>query len=103
MKTLKISLLMCLFSVASFALDMQVMEGQVKFEMGQYYIQGDEKMMALSGMGLNALRKYEGQTVKVAGEDKGQSLEIYKVFVKKGDTYETSYDWDMVNQDLYLD
>ena len=57
----------------------------------------------LSGLSHSQLRHYEDLTVKIAGERNENSMEIYKVFLKTKQGYETSYDWDLVNQDLYLD
>ena len=80
-----------------------MLEGTVVFEKGQYLIQTSDSRQALSGMDLGMLRKFEGKQVKIAGEDKANGLEIYKIFVKENGGYRTSYDWDVVNQDLYMD
>ena len=102
MKSLLISIFASvLFSAAAAASDMTTMEGKVVFEQGQYFLQSSDKSVALSGMNMQHLRKYEGKDVKVAGDSKLTSLEVYKVFIKQGDTYQASYDWDVVNQDLY--
>ena len=102
MKSLLISIFATfLFSATAFASDMMTMEGKVVFEQGQYFLKAKDKSVALSGMNMQHLRKYEGKDVKVAGESKLTSLEVYKVFIKEGDTYQASYDWDVVNQDLY--
>jgi opacity protein-like surface antigen len=102
MKSLLISIFASvLFSAAAVASDMTTMEGKVVFDQGQYHLQAKDKSVALSGMNMQHLRKYEGKDVKIAGESKLTSLEVYKVFIKQGDTYQASYDWDMVNQDLY--
>jgi hypothetical protein len=102
MKSLFVSIFATfLFSTAAVASDMMTMEGKVVFEQGQYFLKAKDKSVALSGMNMQHLRKYEGKAVKVAGENKPTSLEVYKVFIKQGDTYQASYDWDVVNQDLY--
>lgn len=80
------------------ASEMKLVEGEVAFEKGQYQVQGT----TLTGLTLNELRQYEGKTVKIAGEANKSGLEIYKVFVKTENGYETSYDWDVVNQEYYL-
>lgn len=103
MKALKIGALLSLFSVAAFASDMKVIEGTIQFEKGQYLIKSENSAQPLTGMNMQALRKFEGKQVKVAGEEKAASLEIYKIFVKENGGYRASYDWDVVNQDLYMD
>lgn len=97
----KAFLLVLSFSASSFASEMTTVEGTVSFDQGQYFVQGKDMRTALSGMDMAQLRAYEGKAVKVAGEQKVQSLDVYKIFVKKGDAYEASYDWEVVNQDLY--
>ena len=99
--SIKSCFLILAFCASSFASDMVTMEGKVVFEQGQYHLQAKDTSIVLSGMNMQHLRKYEGKDVKVAGESKLTSLEVYKVFIKQGDTYQASYDWDVVNQDLY--
>lgn len=89
---------MALFlTISAMASEMTMLEGKVVFNKGQYQIDG----VKLTGLSLNELRQYEGHTVKMAGEKTHQHLNIYKVFVKTQNGYETSYDWDVVNSEQY--
>lgn len=82
---------------------LQTAEGKVTFIEGQYFLSNATQQQKLTGMSLQELRAYEGKTIKVAGEPNSDAMEIYKIFVKTDSGYETSYDWDVVNQDLYAD
>lgn len=84
-------------AASSQASDLHVVEGVLEFNHGNYHV-GDT---SLAGMSLSELRHYEGMTVKVAGEKRVGDLEVYKLFVKTSEGYTTSYDWDVVNQELY--
>lgn len=91
------------FSAQVFASNLETVEGKVSFEKGQYVLTSEQNTLTLEGLSLTQLRQYEGRTVKVAGEIESGDLEIYKVFVKTENGYESSYDWDVVNQELYAD
>lgn len=94
-KLMLASLMACAVSVQ--ASDLHVVEGVLEFNHGNYHVGNLE----LTGLSLNELRHYEGKTVKVAGEKRVGDLEVYKLFVKTSEGYTTSYDWDLVNQELY--
>jgi hypothetical protein len=85
------------------ASSLQTVEGKVIFSKGDYHLVNTHKSVELSGLSNQQLRNFEGLEVKAAGELTGKSLEVYKVFVKTESGYEASYDWDVVNQDLYAD
>jgi len=91
------------FSSQLMASNLKTVEGKVAFEKGQYFIAAKNSKLALTGLSLQQLRQYEGRSVKVAGDLDNKQLEIYKVFVKADNGYEASYDWEVVNQDLYAD
>ena len=95
-KIIMIAMALLLASTAM-ASEMTMLEGKVAFDKGQYQING----VKLTGLSLSELRQYEGQTVKMAGEKTQEHLNIYKVFVKTENGYETSYDWDVVNGEQY--
>jgi len=97
MKSLIAVLASAVFAVSAQASEMKLIEGEVQFSQGQYHVAGTK----LIGLSLSELRAYEGKTVKVAGENQENGLEIYKVFVKTENGYEASYDWDVVNQEFY--
>lgn len=82
---------------------LQTAQGRVIFSEGGYHLVTGDQSIQLSGLSHSQLRHYEDLTVKIAGERNENSMEIYKVFLKTKQGYETSYDWDLVNQDLYLD
>jgi len=103
MKVMSTMALVLALSSQAMASELSTIEGKVVFQKGQYVLQTSKSSQELSGLSLQALRQYEGRTVKVAGEVSEGSLEIYKVFVKTENGYETSYDWDVVNQELYMD
>jgi len=84
-------------SISSMASEMTMLEGKVLFDKGHYQINN----VKLTGLSLTELRQYEGHTVKMAGEKTSGNLDIYKVFVKTQNGYETSYDWDVVNNEQY--
>ncbi|MGK0444641.1 MAG: hypothetical protein ACJA1U_001576 [Bermanella sp.] len=94
-----------LFALASQAQasTLESMEGKVIFSKGDYHLVNATQSRELSGLSNQQLRHYEGLTIKAAGQLNDESLEIYKVFVKTEQGYETTYDWDVVNQDLYAD
>jgi hypothetical protein len=96
------AILFALASQAS-ASSMKTMEGKVIFSKGDYHLVNTTQSRELTGLSNTQLRHYEGLTIKAAGEVSDASLEIYKVFVKTDNGYETTYDWDVVNQDLYAD
>jgi hypothetical protein len=96
------AILFALASQAS-ASSMKTMEGKVIFSKGDYHLVNATQSRELTGLSNTQLRHYEGLTIKAAGEVSDASLEIYKVFVKTDSGYETTYDWDVVNQDLYAD
>lgn len=85
------------------ASNLETLEGKVTFEKGQYFLMTAKNKHELSGLSLQQLRQYEGRTIKVAGEVSEKQIEIYKLFVKTESGYESSYDWDVVNQELYAD
>ena len=97
MKSLFALLASAVFAASVQASEMKLVEGEVQFSQGEYQVSGTK----LTGLSLNELRAYEGKTVKVAGENTVNGLEIYKVFVKTENGFETSYDWDVVNQEYY--
>jgi len=80
---------------------LSTVEGKVVFEKGQYLLKAGKQTHKLTGLSLQQLRQYEGRSVKVAGEASDNTLEIYKVFTKTENGYEASYDWEVVNQELY--
>ena len=84
-------------SISAMASEMTIMEGKVSFDKGQYQIDN----VKLTGLSLSELRQYEGHMVKIAGEKTHEHLNIYKVFLKTENGYETSYDWDVVNSEQY--
>jgi hypothetical protein len=84
-------------SMGAVASEMTTLEGKVSFDKGQYQIDN----VKLTGLSLSELRQYEGQVVKIAGEKTHEHLNIYKVFMKTENGYETSYDWDVVNSEQY--
>ena len=90
-------------SVVATASTLETAEGKVTFIEGQYVLLNTNHQQKLTGMSLQELRAYEGKTIKVAGESNSDTMEIYKIFVKTEQGYETRYDWDVVNQDLYAD
>jgi len=96
------AILFALASQAS-ASTLQTMEGQVKFSKGGYHLINEGQSRELTGLSNQQLRNYEGLTIKAAGEMSGNALEIYKIFVKTDTGYKATYDWDVVNQDLYAD
>ena len=85
------------------ASSLQTVEGKVMFSKGEYHLVSPNQSIELSGLSNQQLRNFEGLDVKAAGELTGAGLEVYKVFVKTESGYEASYDWDVVNQDLYAD
>lgn len=85
------------------ASSLKTIEGKVMFSKGDYHLVKDNQSVALSGLSNQQLRNFEGLDIKAAGELTDAGLEVYKVFVKTESGYETSYDWDVVNQDLYAD
>lgn len=97
MKSLFAMLASAVFAVSVQASEMKLVEGELQFNQGEYHVAGTK----LTGLSLTELRSYEGKTVKVAGESTAKGLEIYKVFVKTDNGFETSYDWDVVNQEYY--
>ena len=84
-------------AAGTMASEMTMLEGKVLFDKGQYQING----VKLIGLSLTELRQYEGHTVKMAGEQSPEHLDIYRVFVKTENGYETQYDWDVVNSEFY--
>lgn len=92
-----------LFALASHAnaSSLTTMEGKVIFSKGEYHLVNDKQSRILTGLTNQQLRHYEGLTIKAVGELADSSLEIYKVFTKTAAGYESTYDWDVVNQDLY--
>ena len=97
MKKIIMATLALVMAYGAMASEMTMLEGKVAFDKGQYQING----VKLTGLSLSELRQYEGQTVKMAGEKTQEHLNIYKVFVKTENGYETSYDWDVVNGEQY--
>ncbi|MGR6872636.1 hypothetical protein ACU6U9_10095 [Pseudomonas sp. HK3] len=85
------------------ASSLQTMEGKVTFSKGEYHLVNTTSSVELSGLNNQQLRHYEGLEIKAAGELVEGSLEVYKVFIKTESGYKTTYDWDVVNQDLYAD
>lgn len=89
-------------SLSTTASNLDTIEGSVSFVKGDYYLVSDKNTkQRLTGMSRQELRAYEGKKIKIAGETKSDSVDIYKIFVKTESGYETSYDWDVVNQELY--
>lgn len=89
-------------SFSATASNLETIEGSVSFVKGDYYLVSDKNTkQRLTGLNRQELRAYEGKNIKVAGETKSDSVEIYKIFVKTENGYEASYDWDVVNQELY--
>lgn len=97
MKSLFALLASVVFAASVQASEMRLVEGEVQFSQGGYLVSGTK----LTGLSLNELRAYEGKIVKVAGENTVNGLEVYKVFVKTENGFESSYDWDLVNQEYY--
>lgn len=85
------------------ASSLKTMEGKVVFSKGEYHLVNSKSTIVLSGLNNAQLRHYEGLEIKAAGELAKNELDVYKVFVKTQTGYEASYDWDVVNQDLYID
>ena len=85
------------------ASSLKTIEGKVMFSKGDYHLVKGNQSVELSGLSNQQLRNFEGLDIKAAGELTDAGLEVYKVFVKTESGYETSYDWDVVNQDLYTD
>ncbi|GAA6134062.1 hypothetical protein NBRC116188_08510 [Oceaniserpentilla sp. 4NH20-0058] len=100
---MSVCVLLVAFGSQVFASNLETVEGKVAFEKGEYFLTSAKGKHQLQGLSLQQLRHYEGRTVKVAGEVSGTQLEIYKLFVKTKEGYEATYDWDVVNQDLYAD
>ena len=96
------AILFALASQAS-ASTLKTMEGKVEFSKGDYHLVNESQSRELTGLSNQQLRHYEGLTIKAAGEMSSESLEIYKIFVKTDSGYDATYDWDVVNQDLYAD
>jgi len=82
--------------------EIKVMEGIVTFEKGAYQLATADSKQALAGMKMDELRAYEGLSVIISGEmaDNGK-LEIYKVQQSVEGQLVTSYDWELVNNELY--
>ena len=82
--------------------EVQVVEGIVTFEKGAYQLETSEHKQALTGLSMNELRAYEGLSVIISGEitDNGK-LEVYKVQQSVEGKLTTSYDWELVNNELY--
>jgi len=97
MKKIIMATIALVLSISSMASEMTMLEGKVLFDKGQYQINN----VKLIGLSLTELRQYEGHTVKMAGEKTSEHLNIYKVFVRTENGYETSYDWDVVNNEQY--
>ncbi|NVK38666.1 MAG: hypothetical protein HWE18_12135 [Gammaproteobacteria bacterium] len=95
--------ILCALAAQASAAALTSKEGKIVFSKGEYQLISGEKASKLIGLTNQQLRQYEGRTVKVAVDDTDRGLEVYKVFVKTPDGYEASYDWDVVNQDLYAD
>ena len=85
------------------ASSLKSIEGKVMFSKGDYHLVSGQTSIELSGLSNQQLRHYEGLEVKAAGELTEAGLEVYKVFIKTESGYKTTYDWDVVNQDLYAD
>ncbi len=94
---------LCALSAQTSAAALITQEGKVAFSKGEYQLVNGNQVSKLIGLSHQQLRQYEGRTVKVAADDTDRGLEVYKVFVKTNQGYEASYDWDVVNQDLYAD
>jgi len=97
MKKIIMATIALAFSIGAMASEMTILEGKVSFDKGQYQIDN----VKLTGLSLSELRQYEGQEVKISGEKTHEHLNIYKVFMKTENGYETSYDWDVVNSEQY--
>ena len=93
-KMATIALILPMIASAS---EMTIVEGKVSFNKGQYQING----VKLIGLSLSELSQYEGQTVEIIGVKTYEHLNINKVFLKTENGYEASFDWDMVNSELY--
>lgn len=89
------------FTVAVNAADIEQYTGTLKFEKGAYVLQQGSTQYALTGLSLTKLRHFEDQQVKIYAKSSDKSLEIYKLLRKQGEAYESVYDWDVVNNDLY--
>lgn len=91
-----ITIMLTLFSLSSLA--MTAVEGTVVFDKGRYLV-ADTPVV---GMSLQDMRKYEERQVKIQGvERESGEIEVYKISVKTDDGYQTSYDWDVVDQTYY--
>lgn len=93
--------ILCALAAQASASTLTTKEGKVAFSKGEYQLVNAQQASKLIGLSNQQLRHYEGRIVKVAVDETERGLEVYKVFVKTADGYETSYDWDVVNQDLY--
>jgi len=93
-KMATIALILPMIASAS---EMIIVEGKVLFNKGQYQING----VKLIGLSLSELSQYEGQTVEIVGEKTYEHFTINKVFLKTENGYKASFDWDMVNSELY--
>ncbi|EAT12837.1 hypothetical protein RED65_12229 [Oceanobacter sp. RED65] len=91
-----ITILLTVFSLSSVA--MTAVEGKVVFDKGRYLV-ADTPIV---GMSLQDMRKYEERQVKIQGvERESGEIEVYKISVKTDTGYQTTYDWDIVDQTYY--
>jgi hypothetical protein len=99
MKLLTLSLLAATLSCSlAFAGERTMTQGQVVFDQGQYWVNGE----SLDGLTMQEFRKYEGKIVKMAVEKKANGrLDVYKIFVQTPNGFSSDYDWDVVNQERY--
>lgn len=80
--------------------------GKIVFESGRYVImQTDQdstaEKVSLKGIYFNELRSFEGQHVKVVGDIKANSLDVYKIYTIEDNALTLVYDWDAIDEALY--
>ena len=89
-------------SASAIAGEVVSQEGIINFSKGTYQLVSADKHTVLTGLSNQDLRGYEGLSVVLTGElTESGALEIYKVQQRKDGALVTSYDWELVNNDLY--